>query len=112
MPTVMEAIDGMTTSEKIDAMNHLWASLSSSGDNLTPAWHEHELAKTAALAEAGVESPVPWDEMLSPEWKAEIARRVDDVRTGRVDTIPFDDSLRAAYERIAALHTTRNSLAR
>ena len=60
MPAVMEAIDRMTTAEKFDTMNYLWASLSASGDNLSPAWHEHELAKTAARVKAGIERPISW----------------------------------------------------
>ena len=60
MPAVMEAIDGMTTSEKFDTMNYLWASLSASGDNLSSVWHEHELAKTVARVKAGNERPISW----------------------------------------------------
>ena len=60
MPAVMEAIDRMTTSEKFDTMNYLWSSLSASGDNLTPAWHERELARTAARVKAGNEHPISW----------------------------------------------------
>ena len=60
MPAVMEAIDRMTTSEKFDAMNYLWSSLSKSGDNLVPDWHRRELAKTEARVAAGIERPIPW----------------------------------------------------
>lgn len=60
MSAVMEAIDRMTTSEKFDAMDYLWSSLSASGENLSPAWHERELSKTAARVEAGVERPISW----------------------------------------------------
>ena len=111
MPAVMEAIDRMTTSEKFDAMSYLWSSLSKSGDSLVPDWHRRELAKTEARVAAGIERPIPLNEVLSPEWEAEIARRVDEVRSGSVNPIPFDDSLRRAYERIASIHSTKAALA-
>ena len=37
MPVVMEAIDRMTTAEKVEVMNYLWASLSSTGDGIQPS---------------------------------------------------------------------------
>ena len=60
MPSVMEAIDHMTTSEKLETMDYLWSSISSAGDNLSPAWHERELRKTEARVAAGIERPIPW----------------------------------------------------
>ena len=39
MPVVMEAIDRMTTAEKVVVMNYLWASLSSTGERFVPVWH-------------------------------------------------------------------------
>jgi hypothetical protein len=60
MPAVMETIDKMTTSEKLDAMTYLWSSLSASGDSLVPEWHRNELAKTEARVAAGIERPIPW----------------------------------------------------
>ena len=41
---------------------------------------------------------------LSPEWEHEIARRLKEVEDGTVAPVPFDDSLRRAYARIADLH--------
>lgn len=41
---------------------------------------------------------------LSPEWEHEIARRLQEVEEGAVAPVPFDDSLRRAYARIADLH--------
>ena len=60
MPAVMEAIDRMTTSEKLETMDYLWSSISSAGDNLSPAWHERELRKTEARVASGIERPIPW----------------------------------------------------
>ena len=39
MPVVMEAIDRMTTAEKVVVMNYLWASLLSTGERFVPVWH-------------------------------------------------------------------------
>ncbi len=61
MPAVMDAIDRMTTSEKFDTMNYLWSSLAASGSDLAPAWHQHELEKTAARVASGIERPIPWN---------------------------------------------------
>ena len=39
MPAVMEAIDRMSTAEKVDVMNYLWAAISKSGERFVPVWH-------------------------------------------------------------------------
>ena len=39
MPAVIEAIDKMSTAEKVDVMNSLWAVLSRSGERFVPVWH-------------------------------------------------------------------------
>jgi hypothetical protein len=39
MPAVMEAIDRMSTAEKVDVMNYLWAAISKSGESFVPVWH-------------------------------------------------------------------------
>ncbi len=41
---------------------------------------------------------------LSQEWEHEITRRLKEVEDGSVVPVPFDDSLRHAYARIADLH--------
>jgi len=61
MPVVMEAIDRMSMSEKFEMMDYLWQSLSSDGENFSPAWHQHELAKTESRVAAGQERPIPWE---------------------------------------------------
>ena len=47
MPAVMEAIDRMTTAEKVEVMNYLWGSVVSSGEMLVPVWHIEGLGNTA-----------------------------------------------------------------
>lgn len=37
---------------------------------------------------------------LSPEWEAEIERRVEEVRKGEVELIPADEAFRSILERI------------
>ena len=39
MPAVKEAIDRMSTAEKVDVMNYLWAAISKSGERFVPVWH-------------------------------------------------------------------------
>lgn len=39
MPAVMDAIDRMSTAEKVDVMNYLWAAISKSGEDFVPVWH-------------------------------------------------------------------------
>lgn len=41
---------------------------------------------------------------LSQEWEHEITRRLKELEDGAVAPVPFDDSLRRAYARIADLH--------
>lgn len=43
-------------------------------------------------------------EPLSPEWEHEITRRLKELEDGTVTPIPFDETLRRAYARIADLH--------
>ena len=56
---VMEAIDHMTATEKLQTMDYLWSSFSVS-DLSSPAWHEKELAATEARVAAGIEKPISW----------------------------------------------------
>ena len=41
---------------------------------------------------------------LSPEWEAEIGKRLKEVENGTVVLEPFDQTLRRAYERLASIH--------
>ena len=38
MPAVMEAIDRMTTAEKVEIMNYLWVAVAASGERFVPVW--------------------------------------------------------------------------
>jgi len=60
MPKVMQAIDQMSAAEKLQTMDYLWTSLSTSATDDSPAWHQQELAATEARVAAGIEKPIPW----------------------------------------------------
>ena len=76
MPAIMEAIDHMTTSEKFETLDYLVSSISAAG------------------------------EALSDMWRSEVARRHEEVLRGDVDLVPFDESLRKAFARVASVHTS------
>ena len=48
---------------------------------------------------------------LSPEWEAEIGKRLKEVENGTVVLEPFDQTLRRAYERLASIHASKMALA-
>ena len=48
---------------------------------------------------------------LSPEWEAEIGKRLKEVEDGTVELEPFDQTLRRAYERIASIHASKMAYA-
>ena len=81
MPTVMEAINRMTTSEKFETMDYLVSSISKAGED------------------------------LSDEWRSEVARRHEDVMRGDVELVPFDESLRKAFARVAYIHASDTGIA-
>ena len=43
----MEAIDRMTTAEKVEVMNYLWGAVVSSGERFVPVWHIEDFGNTA-----------------------------------------------------------------
>ena len=64
MPSVLQAIDNMTSAEKVQTMYYLWSALeSSSGDYTPPSWQERELARRKALYDAGKVPVYDWDEV-------------------------------------------------
>ena len=38
MPAVMEAIDKLTTAEKVEVMNYLWGAVTAAGERFVPVW--------------------------------------------------------------------------
>ena len=57
---------------------------------------DSQLSSTDSIEES--HTPLP------PEWKNEITLRLRVIEDGTVAPVPFDDSLRRAYARIADLH--------
>jgi len=52
----------MSRSEKLQAMELLWESLSREEDKLeSPAWHADALRETQQRYDAGQEKPIDWD---------------------------------------------------
>jgi len=54
-------IEKLSTSEKIELMEKLWADISSSADYTLPAWHVEELTRRKKLAEKGKIDYSDWD---------------------------------------------------
>jgi hypothetical protein len=55
-------LDRMTTAEKIEVMEAIWADLSRDESRLvSPAWHEDVLRRREAASQAGLEKPIDWD---------------------------------------------------
>ena len=64
MLPVLQAIDNMTSAEKIQTMDYLWTALEASSNDYTPpAWHARELARRRALYEAGKVPVYDWTEV-------------------------------------------------
>jgi thiamine biosynthesis protein ThiC len=59
--------------------------------------------KSAALSDEQADRPTPSaDAVIEGAWTTEIAARVAELRAGRAELVPFDESLAAARRRIAA----------
>jgi len=54
-------IENLTTNEKIELMEKLWADLSASRDYSPPAWHGEELTRRKNAVEEGRETYTDWD---------------------------------------------------
>lgn len=66
MPSVLQAIDNMTSAEKVQTMDYIWASLESpSGDYSPPSWQARELARRKALYDAGKVPSYDWEEVMA-----------------------------------------------
>ncbi len=56
-------IENLSTNEKIELMEKLWADLSSSPDYSTPEWHGDELARRKSGVEEGMETYTDWNKV-------------------------------------------------
>ena len=62
MPAVMEAIDRMSSDERIKTMEYLWAAMTAAAEPEPPAWHGDILAERRRRVAAGEEKFMPLDE--------------------------------------------------
>ncbi len=55
-------LDQMTTEEKLQAMEALWADLTRNAEQFeSPAWHEQELKEREQRVKSGQESFIDWE---------------------------------------------------
>ncbi len=55
MPAVLEAIDRMSSDERIMTMEYLWSAMTAAASPEPPAWHADVLAERRRRAESGEE---------------------------------------------------------
>ncbi len=64
MPAIMQKIDEMDVSEKVQVMDYIWSSLESDSSSYTPpAWHGRELARRERLYAEGKLPVYDWAEV-------------------------------------------------
>ena len=68
MPAIKEAIDQMSTAERVQTMEYLWSVLSSYYDSEVPEWHAVVLAERENASEDEFED---WEE-VKRELRSEI----------------------------------------
>ena len=62
MPAIMEAIDRMSSEERVKTMEYLWAAMTAAAEPEPPAWHGDILAERRRRVAAGEEKFMPLDE--------------------------------------------------
>ena len=66
MTAVLEAIDNMDVSEKVQTMDYIWSSLEAANAGYRPpAWHERELVRRQRLYDEGKVPVYDWDDVRS-----------------------------------------------
>ena len=64
MPAVMQKIDEMDVSQKVQVMDYLWSSLEAAAGAYTPPeWHGHELARRERLYADGKIPVYDWTDV-------------------------------------------------
>ena len=71
MPAIKEAIDQMSTAERVQTMEYLWSVLSSYYDSEVPKWHAAVLAERENATEDEFED---WED-VKRELRSEINNR-------------------------------------
>jgi len=60
----MEAIDRMSSDERVKTMEYLWAAMTAAAEPEPPAWHGDILAERRRRVAAGEEGFMPLDESM------------------------------------------------
>jgi len=64
MPAVTEAIDRMSSDEKVKTMEYLWSAMTATAEPEPPAWHGDVLAERRRRVAAGEEKFIPLEEAM------------------------------------------------
>ena len=64
MPEVMEAIDRMSSEERVKTMEYLWAAMTADAEPESPAWHGDVLSERRRRVAAGEEKFIPLEEAM------------------------------------------------
>ena len=64
MPAVMEAIDRMSSDERVKTMEYLWAAMTAAAEPESPAWHGDILSERRRRVVAGEEKFIPLEEAM------------------------------------------------
>ena len=67
---MMSELSSLTSAERIELMNAIWASLDNKDEIESPSWHSDELRLREEEIASGKAKFIPWEEA-----KAEIRRR-------------------------------------
>ena len=74
MPAVMEAIDHMSSEERVKTMEYLWAAMTAAAEPDPPVWHGDVLAARRSRAESGEEEFIPFEDAMR-QLREEVACR-------------------------------------
>ena len=74
MSAVMEAIDRMSSDERVKTMEYLWAAMTAAAEPESPAWHGDILDERRRRVAAGEEKFIPLEEAMR-QLRAEVACR-------------------------------------
>ena len=64
MSEVMEAIDRMSSEERVKTMEYLWAAMTADAEPEPPAWHGDVLSERRRRVAAGEEKFIPLEEAM------------------------------------------------
>ena len=82
MPEVMEAIDRMSSEERVKTMEYLWAAMTADAEPESPAWHGDVLSERRRRVAAGEEKFVSLEEAMRISEKGQFRPQGEDARGG------------------------------